>query len=785
MARALIRRIARIGDYRAFQSWSAVGTVKPFARVNVFYGTNGSGKSTLASLFFECSDPDTVPARADLRLDVELDGENISVTERDQPFWARMRVFNAQYVHENLRFDDEDGPRSDSLLTLGKPNVQAAEELQLAQARVRELVPAAKKSRSAVTAAARQLETRLSQLAREIVDDLRQSPVATYRGTNTYTKASVRKLLQQDPIVFDGASVDVAADRTFATASPMRAIPPLPAPPPMDGGKILARTGELLREQVTVEVLENLRGHPDRASWVQAGIPLHEDENACLFCGNELTDSRRRALAAHFDDALTNLQEQIDRTIEALNRSVLQSQAFASAIPGDGDLYPELAGQLRAARSNFRDAHDRYTANAKAVTELLGTKRANPFATVAIAEHLELATPAADEIEAIVRRHAELRADHDTKAGEAARRVELARVRAFADEYRTRASGLEKSEETAARLEGELDELSRRIITLQNTSADPVPTAETLTRDVERLLGRGDLQFHTTPDGKHYRIQREGAPATHLSEGERTAIALLHFLASIRREVTAGDEPIVVIDDPVSSLDDGILFGISSFLWSALVVDTFASQLLLFTHNFELFRQWIIQLDNARRHLDGKHTVHEIRMRYQPQRSGPPRRVPQFDPWTEDQRQSRRLRSLYHYLFARVATAVVEAAPDVNLAERMDLLALAPNAARKMMEAFLGFRYPQHIGDFHAGMREAMNQIASPSTRVHVERYLHAYSHNEEGNVSAMLDPSEATTVIRSIFSMMRDIDAQHFSSMCDALLIDETELLTAPGRTI
>jgi hypothetical protein len=107
----------------------------------------------------------------------------------------------------------------------------------------------------------------------------------------------------------------------------------------------------------------------------------------------------------------------------------------------------------------------------------------------------------------------------------------------------------------------------------------------------------------------------------------------------------------------------------------------------------------------------------------------------------------------------------------------MDLLALAPNAARKMLEAFLSFRFPQHTGKFHNGMREAIKVVDDATIRVHVERYLRAYSHNEEGNVSAMSDPSEATAVLRSLFLLIRANDPQHLSAMCAALGINESEL--------
>jgi wobble nucleotide-excising tRNase len=310
---------------------------------------------------------------------------------------------------------------------------------------------------------------------------------------------------------------------------------------------------------------------------------------------------------------------------------------------------------------------------------------------------------------------------------------------------------------------------------------DPVPSASELTRNVARLLGRADLVFTTAADGKHYMIERNGQPARNLSEGERTAIALLHFLIGVREDLVSGDEPIVVIDDPVSSLDDSILFGASSYIWSELVTGDFVSQVFLLTHNFELFRQWIVSLENAGRHVSHGYTIHEIRAKYC-EDHGQVRRIPRIDPWTSDRGLSRRLRSQYHFLFGRVADAVILASPGLSLAEQMNALALMPNAARKMLESFLSFRFPTQMGDFHGGMRLALGRVGDQSIRVHVERYLHAYSHNEEGDISAVVDPSEATAVLRSLFQLMASVDPEHFSSMCDALELDATSLLSAPG---
>lgn len=780
MALARIRRIKKIGNFRVFQSWTDEGRPKEFARVNLIYGQNGSGKSTLASLFRDCSLDDETPPAAALELEVEQSGTRSNVSESDQLFWPRMRVFNADYMRQNLRFDEATGPSPDSHLTLGKPTIDAEKRLKEVNERLAEIQPKLQPAQTEAQTAERQLDRRTTEVAGGVVTDLRNSSVATYRATNTYTKAHVRTLLEGDADVLVGASSDVAVDLATALSSTMPT-PSLTPPATLSEAEAVQAARDLLETDVVVKVIDTLRGHPDRAGWVQEGIALHEDLDTCLFCGQPLTKHRKEELAAHFDTTLTTLQSDISALIETLEDSVKASLEYRDQIPKDGELYPELAGELRSVRAGYRTAHDVYSRQVELLIQALKSKHSNPFQTPDLAEDFDLTGPPTAAVEGVIKKHQDKSDSHSEEVAAAARRVELARVKEFSEEYAERKSDVAAKQTAATDLQTEIQELRQEIVALQNVGTDPVPSAEELTKNVARLLGRADLKFTTGADGKHYVIERVGRPARHLSEGERTAIALLHFLIGVRKDVTAGDEPIVVIDDPVSSLDDGILFGASSYLWSELVTSTFASQVFLLTHNFELFRQWLVQLENAGTRVADGFTVHEIRALYRTDKSGETHRRPQIDPWTDNDKLSRRLRSQYHFLFAIVAESVIEASPGLSLAEQMNVLALAPNAARKMLESFLSFRFPQHIGSFHAGVVAALGVVQDQSIRTHVERYLHAYSHNEEGNISTPVDPSEATVVLRSLFQMMRVVDEGHFDSMCKALLIDSALLLAPP----
>jgi len=115
--------------------------------------------------------------------------------------------------------------------------------------------------------------------------------------------------------------------------------------------------------------------------------------------------------------------------------------------------------------------------------------------------------------------------------------------------------------------------------------------------EINRLLkAYGFLNFEIVPrteDG-FYEIQRENGTIaeTTLSEGEITFITFLYFLQLAKggvTEETVNDERVLVIDDPISSLDSNVLFVVSTLIKEIIKEIKSGTgnirQLILLTHN--------------------------------------------------------------------------------------------------------------------------------------------------------------------------------------------------------
>ena len=103
-----------------------------------------------------------------------------------------------------------------------------------------------------------------------------------------------------------------------------------------------------------------------------------------------------------------------------------------------------------------------------------------------------------------------------------------------------------------------IDALSDRISRLEVEITEHRAPAEELNDDLHNYVGHKELQLEIKDNG--YALTRNGVPASQLSEGEITAIAVLYFLKSLTDHRFDLANGAVVLDDPVSSLDANSLF---------------------------------------------------------------------------------------------------------------------------------------------------------------------------------------------------------------------------------
>src|SRR5690606_10591511 len=141
-----------------------------------------------------------------------------------------------------------------------------------------------------------------------------------------------------------------------------------------------------------------------------------------------------------------------------------------------------------------------------------------------------------------------------------------------------------------------------------------------------------------------------------------------------------------VIDDPVSSLDSNVFMGVSTYIWDECLNKETADQLLLLTHNFELFKEWDAQFDFLRGRADMKKRFPTETFELKTSHitvGGKIRRTPALVPWPPNPAVRKKVRSSYQHTFLEVIRSYLAIKESNELERRLDAQLLFPNAMRR------------------------------------------------------------------------------------------------------
>lgn len=167
-------------------------------------------------------------------------------------------------------------------------------------------------------------------------------------------------------------------------------------------------------------------------------------------------------------------------------------------------------------------------------------------------------------------------------------------------------------------MEQELNSLRQQYSVLDNEIKEGnknITSVQASVDEINRSLSAyGFTTFSIVPmEGEHYyQIQRENGEIANstLSEGEITFITFLYFMQLVKggnTPETTNSDRIIVIDDPISSLDSTILFVVSSLIKEEIKKikkgETNVLQLILLTHNV-YFHKEVSFIDSRTRSKD-------------------------------------------------------------------------------------------------------------------------------------------------------------------------------------
>ena len=782
----MLRRFESIKDCGIFEDYRWNTSVPDFERINLIYGTTGAGKTSL-SRTIDCLRAENGGfTKVSIRMSSANKANDRQSKQTHDAEFERVFVFSDVYVARSHDFGGD--TEIEAVLTLGERTVEDEKRIielnGLIETANGKLTKAAKASSNAGTA----LDDEHTTIARGVVTALSRAG-GEYRSNGNYSKGTVKTRFAGSRIAWTLLS-DKDKNTALATVnSDERQTVDTRSYSFTIRSELPDEVAAALATSPVSVVLDTLREHEEASSWVENGRHIHKGLNRCIFCGGDLTDDRKKQIEQHFSDEV----EEAQRTTDALIREVKIAQGSLQGLLGDGtiagSLFDDLRDGFKKAHADAKTQADEVDKWLKGLLGVLEKKRANVVARV---EYDLTVAPSVDgsKIEKSLTDHNERASQHATLVQQAAKKVELHLLK----ESEAKVTELGEQAKIATKARGDREETLREyreeVAALENVKGDPLPSADVMAKELTRILGRNELSFELLPDGKHYRVTRYGDPARDLSTGERTAITLIHFLENVKRASSRSGKPIVVIDDPVSSLDSGAAMGISTYIWSETISKSHIEQVFLLTHNFELFRQWDIQIERlpgtpgATNNKGYPSNCYELIAPHQDV-NGIMKRVPVFIAWPPNKATRLKVRSSYHHAFITAARAHAALALDSSMEKKLDALLLYPNVLRRMLETFLAFKSPTSVGNFTNAMRDIGETLEdldctgdADALRLQLTRFTHANSHAESPETDVVVNPDEIGAVIAAVFTFMRAVDKEHFEGLCEVIGVEPSDLL-------
>ena len=563
--------------------------------INFFFGNNGSGKSTIARAI--------------------KSGTGITYAPGKSATDYRVYLYDEDFIDKN--FHSYQGMAG--VYTLNAENVEAQKQIEDQQAKL----TAVRKARDTATEEKNKSETSRASLQKTFQQEcwdsakkLRLEFDKTQDGkrrTKQFTDAVLAaKMLQSEPTeseLKDLRQLYESAYSTNARQYPLFAtIEDTAVLDTIEDLNLLALAIVNIADTPYAEFIKQI----DATQWVREGHTKYASaaDGKCPYCRQALPLDFEKTLSDSFDDKYEESLRKLRDLLVEYKR--VANELFIPIQNPPTDLYPRIDSKS-------------YTKKIEAIRtkialniELINKKISDPGTPIKYEPIAPLLDDLMDTITAhnkIIQANNNIVAAGPKKKQECVNQV-FSLIRYQLDStiqaYKKSDAEIAKdiSEKTASitKYTGEINAIQTEIRRLSATTVE----TESAKNHINHMLRDSGMQgFHlepheTTPNV--YKVVRDdGSVAENLSEGEKNFIAFLYFYYLVQGSTSPDADPrekIVVIDDPVSSMDSNSLFIVSTLVRNMIEVcrnnadnrepvaeGNYIKQLFILTHNAFFHRE--------------------------------------------------------------------------------------------------------------------------------------------------------------------------------------------------
>ncbi len=752
-----LKHIKNLAGVFADYTWDT--NLPAFKAFNLFYGWNGSGKTTLSRLF------GAIGGLSILGLDYEIEDEEGKRYKQTDAFPRTIRVFNQDYIQRNVEVLK--GRANSISILLGAENKELLEKIEADEKLLNgdPADPANSGSAAKLRECIEEKEQKEKERGRTFTDIAKTIGAAI--GGNAlrdYRKQQAEKdflVLGADVELADGSlqSLLVSVKQESLPALSHPTLPTIKAQARGDEefglatflGDARKQAEALLLKTVQSEVIARLATHPDLSGWVEEGIRLHEKHasTVCEYCLQEIPRSRTIQLARHFNEADKQLKKDLDSLHDKLNKA--HALILAVELPDAARLYSESRTLFETARVNFQTEKQQVLSRITEIMAEVREKKSKSTQPLILKTQLhceDLANRLADANK-IIEEHNNITSYFERVKAEAIQKLKRHYLCTIFDDVKSLDADITRLHAEGESLNMEVDDIRKRISRNMASVSSQHKACESINEKLSTFLGYRELRFVPRLEKRRseaaseivagYDILRGDKPALYLSEGEKTAIAFVYFVVHLGDQNFDPHNGIVLVDDPISSLDSNSLYQAFSFLKNSVQA---CQQVFVLTHNFDflqLILNWRKRAGGGGYYMIKNRFLGDVRHAY----------IDKMD------KEIYQYESEYHYLFKLLSQ--MKADQDGTISKAYPV----PNIARKVWDTFLSFRVPNGESPYKK-MEELKREGFDAQKLDAIYKFINDQSHITGSGFDPALVP-EAKKVLDEIFEMMAKISPKHY----------------------
>jgi wobble nucleotide-excising tRNase len=561
-------------------------SIDDLKKVNFIYGANGTGKTTISKLLSESASPDFAKCSISWKGGIQL----------------QTLIYNRDFRERNFGKGKIDG-----VFTLGEATKEQKAVIEQMVAELGEIKEQGIKKKETL-----ERLTQEKQLAENVFRDSAWDQV--YKKYEIVFKDAFAGFMKKEAfkqkLIAEAANND-SDIKTFEELKTKAAtvFGKVPVELPLINQVKSSRLSEIESDAIWAKKIigksdieiARLIQHLNINDWVNEGRGYLQENNVCPFCqGRTITETFRIQLDSYFDKAF---EEDTQRVKALSSEYALTSQNLLNLlneIESKEKANSDSKLEIELLRAHIKTI----TAQLRANEELVKNKGKEPsrsFSLTSIKDEFDALSALIDEANSKLKAHNKIVDNYATEKTNLIKSI----WRFLVEEYRTsitqynsnisgRQKGIDAISTQRSYLLKKYTDLNKKIKEANKNVTSVQPSIDEINRT---LKAYGFFNFEIVPsrvDANQYQIQREDGSIAEstLSEGEITFITFLYFLQRAKgglTEESVSDERVLVIDDPISSLDSSVLFVVSTLIKE--ILDAVKNdrglirQVILLTHN--------------------------------------------------------------------------------------------------------------------------------------------------------------------------------------------------------